>query len=84
MQATIDETNRRRAKQIAYNEAHNITPTHVSYTHLLQKMGHKPGEYKYLAPNDGVNASQSTNDAYPTAIHLGLYPKGLELSLIHI
>lgn len=29
MQATIDETNRRRKIQIAYNEAHHITPTAI-------------------------------------------------------
>ncbi|MCG7519820.1 aspartate ammonia-lyase [Ruegeria sp. Ofav3-42] len=38
----------------------------------LQKLGHEPGDYMYLHPNDDVNRSQSTNDVYPTAIRLAV------------
>ncbi len=41
----------------------------------LEHMGYAKGDYDHLHPNNHVNASQSTNDAYPTAIHLALYRK---------
>lgn len=51
----------------------NMNANEVICNRALQLMGHEAGEHKYLSPNDHVNCSQSTNDAYPTAIHLGLY-----------
>lgn len=41
----------------------------------LEYMGHHKGEYDFLHPNNHVNCSQSTNDAYPTALRLALYQK---------
>ncbi|MFD2248505.1 aspartate ammonia-lyase [Pontibacter ruber] len=41
----------------------------------LEILGHKKGEYDFLHPNNHVNCSQSTNDAYPTAFRLALYNK---------
>lgn len=38
----------------------------------LLKMGHTPGDYAHLHPNDDVNRSQSTNDVYPTAMRLAI------------
>jgi aspartate ammonia-lyase len=38
----------------------------------LELMGHKKGEYTYCDPHDHLNQSQSTNDFYPTAMHVGI------------
>lgn len=51
----------------------NMNANEVITNRALVIMGHKPGEYQYLSPNDHVNCAQSTNDAYPTAIHIGMY-----------
>jgi aspartate ammonia-lyase len=41
----------------------------------LEYLGHKKGEYQFLHPNNHVNCSQSTNDAYPSAFRIALYLK---------
>lgn len=51
----------------------NMNANEVIANRALEIMGHKRGEYQYCSPNDVVNRSQSTNDAYPTAIHFGMY-----------
>ncbi len=38
-------------------------------------LGYPKGDYKHVHPNNHVNFSQSTNDAYPTAFRLALYHK---------
>lgn len=50
----------------------NMNANEVIANIALMKLGHEKGEYKYLHPNDDVNRSQSTNDAYPTAACLGI------------
>lgn len=54
MQRTIDETNRRRAKQLAYNTTHNITPRTI----------HKP-----LPQHTLLKDSPPTNPQPPTTNH---------------
>lgn len=50
----------------------NMNANEVIANIALEEMGHKKGEYKYLHPNNDVNMAQSTNDAYPSAIRVGL------------
>ena len=50
----------------------NMCANEVIANRGLELMGFNKGEYEHLHPNDHVNCSQSTNDAYPTAIKLSV------------
>jgi aspartate ammonia-lyase len=50
----------------------NMNANEVIANRALEILGHRKGDYQHLHPNDHVNCSQSTNDAYPTAIKLGV------------
>ncbi|CBG39629.1 aspartate ammonia-lyase [Helicobacter mustelae] len=53
----------------------NMNANEVIANLALEILGHKKGEYQYCHPNDHVNLSQSTNDAYPTALRVALYER---------
>lgn len=57
----------------------NMNINEVVANRALEILGHQRGEYQYCSPNDDVNRSQSTNDAYPTAVHIGLYLTHLDI-----
>lgn len=51
----------------------NMNANEVIANRALELLGHRKGEYASCHPNDHVNCSQSTNDAYPTAIKLAVW-----------
>ncbi len=57
----------------------NMNANEVIANIALELLGHNKGEYSFLHPNNDVNKSQSTNDAYPTAFRIALYEKIYEL-----
>lgn len=48
----------------------NMNANEVIGNRALELLGHNKGEYIHLSPNTHVNMSQSTNDVFPTAIHI--------------
>ena len=50
----------------------NMNANEVIANRALELLGHEKGEYAYCHPNNHVNLSQSTNDAYPTAVRIAL------------
>nr|WP_082174322.1 aspartate ammonia-lyase [Bacillus sp. FJAT-27231] len=50
----------------------NMNANEVIANRALELLEHEKGNYRYLSPNNHVNMSQSTNDAFPTAIHIAV------------
>jgi len=52
--------------------AFNMNTNEVITNVALKILGKKQGQYQFLHPNDHVNMSQSSNDTYPTAMHMAI------------
>ncbi len=50
----------------------NMNANEVIANRALEILGKQHGEYKYCHPNNHVNLSQSTNDAYPSAVKISI------------
>ena len=66
MQLTIDETNRRRTKQLHYNEANGITPTQIVKTLKQSTLSHdtRPDIKELLTPNSTLLTPSSDASAF--------------------
>ncbi len=56
----------------------NMNVNEVIANRAIQMMGGKMGTKKPVHPNDHVNKSQSTNDVFPTAMHISIAIKAKE------
>ncbi|EEK91073.1 MULTISPECIES: aspartate ammonia-lyase [Bacillus cereus group] len=48
----------------------NMNTNEVIANRALERMGYEKGAYGKISPNTHVNMAQSTNDAFPTGIHI--------------
>jgi len=61
----------------------NMCANEVIANRALEHLGKQKGDYKTVSPNDHVNLAQSTNDAYPSSLHIAFlfYNKDVIASL---
>ncbi|MBT2690973.1 aspartate ammonia-lyase [Bacillus sp. ISL-47] len=50
----------------------NMNMNEILANRAIELMGHEKGDYTHCSPNTHVNMSQSTNDAFPTAMHISV------------
>ena len=50
----------------------NMNVNEVLANRTLELLGKQKGDYKSVNPNDHVNMGQSTNDTFPTALHISV------------
>ncbi len=64
----------------------NMNANEVIANRANEILGFKKGDYHVVHPNNHVNLSQSTNDAYPTALKIGLLLslKELENAMVYL
>ena len=60
----------------------NMNANEVIANRALELLDREKGDYKYCHPNNHVNLSQSTNDAYPTAIKIALIKANASLIFV--
>ncbi len=53
----------------------------IAYRAHVLKGGHLNDKQKYIHPNDDVNKSQSSNDTFPTAMHIAAYKMLMETTI---
>jgi len=58
----------------------NMNANEVIANRALEILGYEKGDYKYCHPNNHVNLSQSTNDAYPTSVKIALINSNKKLT----
>jgi aspartate ammonia-lyase len=58
----------------------NMAANEVIANRALEFMGFAKGQYERCDPHNHINCSQSTNDAYPTALHIAIFLLNAKLS----